>query len=141
MTSPPVPRRVVPFVVLVLLIAVIAPASESAAAAATGPAGKAWVDMDYGPFISMTLEAPAPAGNIAYKGVVVPLKPDRSAAMVFDTDLLRWSAGWHGPKFIDWRNVLYDGSHGTHCKIVGEQVFGTRKMPGWAKPGTESFDD
>ena len=97
--------------------------------------------MDYGPFMSMTLEAPAPAGNFAYKGIVLPLRSDRSAAMVFDTDLLRWSAGWQGPKFIDWHNVLYDGSHTTHCKIVGEQIFGTSKGPGWTKPGTESFDD
>ena len=58
----------------------------------------------YGPFLSVTLEAPQPAGNLSYKGIVVPLKPDRSAAMVLDTDLLRWSAGWRGP-FIDWKNI------------------------------------
>ena len=96
--------------------------------------------MDYGPFMSLTLEAPLPPGNVSYKGIVVPLKPDRSTAMVFDTDLLRWSAGWRGP-FIDWKNILYDGSHGTHCRVVGEQAFGTRKRPGWAKPGTEAFED
>src|SRR5512132_269600 len=60
-----------------------------------------WADMDYGPFMSLTLEAPRPAGNFAYKGIVLPLRPDRSAAMAFDTDLLRWSAGWTGG-FVDW---------------------------------------
>src|SRR4051812_16721962 len=104
------------------------------------PSATPWVDMDYGPFMSMTLEAPKPEGNFAYKGIVVPLKPDRSAAMVFDTDLLRWAAGWRGA-FVDWHNVLYDGSHTTHCRVAGEQVFGTVKAPGWAKPGADAFAD
>ena len=109
-------------------------------AAPQAPPAKPWVDMDYGPFMSFTLEAPRPAGNLAYKGIVIPLRPDRSASMVFDTDLLRWSAGWRGG-FIDWRNILYDGTHGTHCRIVGDQAFGTVKRPGWARPGTDTFDD
>jgi len=112
----------------------------TAAAAAPKPPGKPWIDMDYGPFMSLTLEAPQPQGNIAYKGIVIPLKSDRSAAMVFDTDLLRWAAGWEG-QFIDWRNILFDGSHGTHCRIKGIQAFGTARLPGWARPGTESFAD
>src|SRR5687768_2777063 len=90
------------FAVMVLA----APAAHAMAAAPPGaaaprPAGRPFVDMDYGPFMSMTLESPKPAGNIAYKGIVVPLRADRSAAMVFDTDLLRWSSGWHGGTFID----------------------------------------
>src|SRR5215213_8517961 len=116
------------------------PGHAGAAPVAPTPAATPWVDMDYGPFMSLTLEAPQPAGNFAYKGVVVPLKPDRSAAMVVDTDLLRWSAGWRGA-FIDWKNILYDGSHNTHCRVVGDQTFGTMKRPGWARPGTETFDD
>lgn len=123
------------------IVLTLAVAFVSTAAAAPKPLKpKVWIDMDYGPFMSLTLESPKPQGNIAYKGIVVPLKPDRSAAMVFDTDLLRWSAGWNG-EFIDWRNILFDGSHGTHCRIKGEQVFGTAKLPGWAKPGTEDFAD
>ena len=131
------------FAALIVALALIAPAASAQKAEPKAkPAGKpkVWVDMDYGPFMSLTLEAPKPQGNIAYKGIVVPLKADRSAAMVFDTDLLRWSAGWNG-EFIDWRNILFDGSHGTHCRIKGEQVFGTAKLPGWAKPGTEEFAD
>ena len=115
--------------------------SIAAESAASKPAGKPWVEMDYGPFMSLTLEAPRPAGNLAYKAVVLPLRPDRSAAAAFDTDLLRWSAGWGGGGFIDWRNILYDGSHNTHCRAAGEQAFGTLKRPGWARPGTDSFDD
>jgi glucose/arabinose dehydrogenase len=127
------------FAVLVLIVQL---SGQGHAAAATSPQPSAtpWSDMDYGPFLSLTLEAPKPTGNFSYKGVVVPLKPDRSAAMVFDTDLLRWSAGWRG-SFIDWKNILYDGSHGTHGRIAGDQAFGTSKRPGWARPGTDRFDD
>ncbi len=30
--------------------------------------GKPWLDMDYGPFLTATIEAPAPRTNLAYKG-------------------------------------------------------------------------
>lgn len=65
-----------------------------AAAAPVAPlpaSASPWKDMDYGSFISLTLEAPQPVGNLSYKGIAISLKPDHSAAMVFDTDLLRWS--------------------------------------------------
>jgi glucose/arabinose dehydrogenase len=122
------------------MVALVTTAPVRVRAAPQEPAERPWAEMDYGPFISLTLEAPRPAGNFAYKGVVVPLRADRTASMVFDTDLLRWSAGWRGG-FVDWHNILYDGTHQTHCRVVGGQVFGTLKRPGWAKPGTASFDD
>ncbi len=46
---------------------------------------------DIGPFLANTIEGPD--GNTAYKGVVIKLgKGD--AAVCFDTDLLRYMAGW-----------------------------------------------
>src|SRR5687767_6034017 len=90
-------------VIAVLLVVASWPRQSHSAAAAPTPNTTPWADMDYGPFMSLTLEAPLPPGNLSNKGIVVPLKPDRSAAMVFDTDLLRWSAGWRG-SFIDWKN-------------------------------------
>ncbi|HLF93315.1 MAG TPA: hypothetical protein VJB14_07630, partial [Planctomycetota bacterium] len=51
--------------------------------------GKKWSDMDYGPFQTHTFEAKG--RNLAYKGVKVRLGPG-GASMVFDADLLRWSA-------------------------------------------------
>ena len=87
-----------------VIVAVMAGAVVEVRSAPPDPAGRPWVDVDYGPFMSLTLEAPRPKGNLAYKGVVIPLLPDRSASMVFDTDLLRWSAGWGGG-FIDWQNI------------------------------------
>ena len=68
----------------------------------TEPTGKQWLDMNYGPYLTHSVEGPR--GNFAYKGVVVRVggnlqnavsAPD-CASMVFDTDLLRWSAAWTG---------------------------------------------
>ncbi len=96
--------------------------------------------MDYGPFLCTTLEAPQPPGNFAYKAIIIPLKPDRSMNVAFDTDLLRWSAGWEGG-FIDWKCVAFDGSHEVHPSLVGHQVFGNAMTAGWARPGTSDFAD
>src|SRR5205085_4004847 len=76
----------------------------------------------------------------AYKAIIIPLKADRSVNMAFDTDLLRWSAGWDGG-FIDWKCGAFDGSHETHPSIVGRQVFGNAPTPGWARAGTSDFKD
>jgi len=123
--------------VAALALALFFVLAPGAAEAKDGP----WSEMDYGPFMTITLESPHPRGNFAYKGVIVPLNDERTANMVFDTDLLRWSAGWTGG-FISWTNIQHDGSHGSHNRIEGEQVFGTAVQPGWAKPGThDAFDD
>src|SRR5262245_58201538 len=111
-------------------------------AGADGATGKPWIDMDYGPFLTCTLEAPGPVrGNFIYKGIIVSLTPDRSANVVFDTDLLRVGAAWTGG-FIDWKNIAFDGSHNTHPSLEGTQVFGTRPRPGWSGPAPDrSFAD
>jgi len=107
--------------------------------------GKPYIDMDYGPYLSASIEV-AP-GNIAYKGIAIRLDDGSggvskgSEFVLFDTDTLRMAAAWSGDGFIDWRSIVYDGSHGTHPKLVGERLFTNPVAPGWAKPGTESFDD
>ena len=98
--------------------------------------GRRWIDMDYGPYMSHSFEAAQPGGNVANKGIKVRLAD--SATMVFDTDLLRYSSGFLGGG-IDWRSVVYDGSHGTHPRLIGNQVFGNQKVPGWRVGG--SFKD
>jgi glucose/arabinose dehydrogenase len=92
--------------------------------------GKKWSDMDYGPYMTHSFEAKGK--NIAYKGVNVRLGPG-GASMVFDTDLLRWSAGWLKSE-LDWKSVVYDGSHQTHPKIVGEPLFSNPMLPGVGEP-------
>ena len=40
---------------------------------AVSKTGDRWQDMDYGPFLTASIEAPWPPGNIAYKGGRDPL--------------------------------------------------------------------
>ncbi len=107
--------------------------------------GKPYIDMNYGPYLSASIEA-AP-GNIAYKGIAIRLDDGPggvskgSEFVVFETDTLRMAAAWSGDKFIDWRSIVYDGSHGTHPKLVGERLFTNPVAPGWARPGTDQFED
>jgi len=88
--------------------------------------GKKWSDMDYGPFMTHSFEAKGK--NLAYKGILVRLGPG-GAAMLFDADLLRWSAGWLKSD-LDWKSVVYDGSHQTHPKVLGDPLFSNPLLPG-----------
>ena len=107
--------------------------------------GRPYIDMNYGPYLSASIEA-AP-GNIAYKGIAIRLDDGPggvskgSEFVVFETDTLRMAAAWSGDEFIDWRSIVYDGSHGTHPKLVGELLFTNPVAPGWARPGTDQFED
>ena len=107
--------------------------------------GKPYIDMNYGPYLSASIEV-AP-GNIAYKGIAIRLDEGPggvskgSEFVVFETDTLRMAAAWSGDEFIDWRSIVYDGSHGTHPKLVGERLFTNPVAPGWARPGTDQFED
>ena len=61
--------------------------------------------------------------------------------MLYDTDTLTCSAGWLGSGFIDWQNVAFDGSHGTHSSLVGQRVFTNPIGPGWADPRSGDWTD
>lgn len=98
-----------------------------------------WEAMDYGPFFSATIEAPAPRTNFAYKGIAVNLGRGAGStageAIVFDTDLLRYAAGWAGD-FVALKGVAFDGEHWAWPKTAGRQVFGNPMLPGWAFGGS-----
>ena len=81
------------------------------------------------PFQGAAISAKFPAGNVAMKGLAIRL--DNDASMLFDTDLLRMAAGWTG-KYITTSGVAFDGQHGGHPAIDGDQKFGTPRLPGWA---------
>ena len=104
--------------------------------------GNRWEDMDYGPFLTTSIEAPEPAGNIAYKGIAVPLNKGwdghRQESIVFDTDLLRYAFAWEGG-FLDLRGVAFDGTHNTHPLMKGTQLFSSPLAPGWSSDG--EFED
>lgn len=111
------------------------------AAAAPG-AGPPWQAMDYGPFLTASIEAPEPRTNIAFKGIALNLGAnfggEHNEAVLFDTDLLRYSAGWTGD-FVALKGVVFDGEHWAYPRIAGSQVFGNPTTPGWARGG--SFND
>ena len=104
-----------------------------------------WVDMNYGQALMYTVQVDK--GNIAYKGLSVRLDKGEggvskgSAFMIFDTDTLRWAAGWTGKGFIDWRSIGLDATHGTHPSLVGKRVFTNPVAPGWARPTDNSWVD
>lgn len=99
--------------------------------------GQPWRDMDYGPYLSTAVAANA--SNLTYKGLVIPLTPDlASGAVVFDTDLLRYSAGWIDG-LIDYADVAYNGWHQSFPSIEGKLLWENPVEPGWAKEG--SFED
>jgi hypothetical protein len=81
------------------------------------------------PFQGACISAQWPSNNVALKGLAIRLTPE--ANLLFDTELLRVAAGWTGG-FISTRGVAFDGAHGSHPEIVGEQKFGMPQMPGWA---------
>jgi hypothetical protein len=99
-----------------------------------GNSGRKWQDMDYGPYLTATIEAPQPAGNFAYKGVAVKLWGDDNEAIIFDTDTLRYSAGWTGD-YVGLYGVVFDGKHWAYPKTNGPISFSNGVGPGWGKPG------
>jgi len=98
--------------------------------------------MDYGSMLTYTVGLPETPGksnaNIALKGICIRLGPSNAAAVCFDTDLLRYYAGWTGG-FLDVSKThltTYKGSW--HAVIQGDVTFSTALGPGWAM---DSFSD
>ena len=119
--------------------------SVTFASARTKPTGKRWMDMNYGPYVSASVEAPG--RNMTYKGILVRVSGEttnaannpNNATMLFDTDLLRYGGAWTGG-FLNMRSIVWDGSHGTHPTVNGKMTFATPQKPGWAN-ADGSFDD
>lgn len=110
--------------------------------AAAEPVNVALLQGDF-PFQGACVSAAFPKGNTAMKGIALRVGPRSS--MLFDTELLRMAAGWR-EGFITTRGVAFDGAHGGHPSIDGEQLFGTSALPGWigerdtfADPRSEPF--
>jgi len=106
-----------------------------------------WLNMDYGPVISgsMTVREPedpradkGPDDNISYKAHAIALNQDKSASVMFDTELLRYSAAWTG-EHIALTGTVFDWKHGPHPYVTGKTMFENPVAPGWARDG--SFQD
>ncbi len=106
-------------------------------------AGK-WDEMNYGPYLSASLEVPG--AGIVNKGIAIRLDAGEggvskgSAFMLYDTDLMNCAAGWGGG-FIDWRGIAFDGRHNAHASITGAQAFANPVGPGWRSPIGKWADD
>jgi hypothetical protein len=107
--------------------------SITAAFAATPP----YQRMDFGPALFWTFQV-AP-GNIAQKGIAIRLDAGPGgvskgrAWMVYDHDTMRVAAASTG-KFVDWKGIAFDGTHGTHTSLTGDRLFENPPGPGWASP-------
>ena len=106
--------------------------------------GRPWSDMDYGPFKvhSYIVED----GNNANKGIGIRVDEGPggvakgSEFLLFDTDTLRWAAGWTGSGFMDWNSINYNGRHVVEPAIVGDFVFTNPDSPGWSRAGDDFRD-
>ncbi len=87
--------------------------------------------IDYGPFLSATVVARWPQGNTTNKGIAIKLGAANEGAMVFDIDLLRWSAGWTDG-FLSLTGVTFNGAHGPNPLVAGRIGFATAAVPGWS---------
>ncbi len=100
--------------------------------------------MNYGPFLSATLEVDP--GNIANKGIAIRLDPGAGGIArgqhfaLFETDTLRWAAAWSSKDFIDWKNIAFTGQHEVHAHIAAPPAVANPDAPGWANP-SGSFED
>jgi hypothetical protein len=101
--------------------------------------GPLYEKMDYGRFISATIEAPD--GNVTPKGIAIRLGSEpEQAAVLFDTELLRYSAGWTDG-YLNLDGVAFSGAHGPNPSVRGDIMFATRPAPGWARPGSDDMAD
>ena len=130
--------------------------AQFALAAAAAPGA----DMDYGPFLSGSLdrdravsekhsdqstEQDGNPNGLAAKAIVVRLGTmDDPAAVAFDTDLLRYAAGWTGG-FVNLEKTHLATMKGSVPLAPaadvkrGDMVFTTPAVPGWSEDG--KFDD
>lgn len=94
--------------------------------------------MDYGPFLTATLEIPG--GPKVNKGVAIHLGGTPEGSICFDLDLLRWGAGWTDG-FLNLRGTPYDGAHGPSPAVQGKLAWKTPNGPGWAFAENGSWKD
>ncbi len=106
--------------------------------------GDPWSDMDYGPFkVHSYIVEP---GNNTNKGIAIRVDEGPGGVakgtefLLFDTDTLRWAAGWTGSGFMDWNSINYNGRHEIEPAIVGDIVFTNPDAPGWSRAGDDFRD-
>ncbi len=90
-------------------------------------------EMDYGSWIAATVGVAK--DNITPKGIVISLTKDRSANILFDTELLRVSAAWT-EGWLHLASRAYADDSNDFTWINGTTAYTTPCAPGWAKGGS-----
>jgi hypothetical protein len=137
---------------IVIALALAAAAAGADTSRAGAPPG---ADMDYGPFLAGSLdrdraasekhsdESTEQSGNpnaLAAKAIVVRLGDEgHPAAVAFDTDLLRYSAGWTGGFVNLDKTHLATMKGSVPLAPAGALLFVTPPLPGWTVG--ETFTD
>jgi hypothetical protein len=114
----------------------VSPTNAEATAKGTGRGYR----MDYGPVLGYTINCrnfgDDRPDNLALKGLAIRLGSSNEAAVCFDTELLRYGAGWSGG-FLDISRTHLDSAKGSHEAFVdGMILFTTSPMAGWSTNGS-----
>ena len=96
--------------------------------------------MDYGPVLGYTINCrnfgDDRPDNLALKGLAIRLGSSNEAAVCFNTESLRYGAGWSGG-FLDISRTHLDSAKGSHEAFVdGKIQFTTPVKNGWSTDGT-----
>src|SRR4029453_15547417 len=87
-----------------------------------------WDDTDLGPFHSGCFKFKVGGGEqITAKGVAIKVSKESEATVLFDTELLRWTAAWNGG-FVQFPRGR--GGLEGQIKPGGEVAFSTAQVPG-----------
>jgi hypothetical protein len=118
-----------------------APASAEPIARGTGRGYR----MDYGPVLGYTINCRTfgddRRDNLALKGLAIRLGPSNEAAVCFDTELLRYGAGWTGG-LLDISRTHLDSAKGSHEAFIdGRILFTTPPVAGWSTNGSSNDRD
>ncbi|MEX0772919.1 MAG: DUF6797 domain-containing protein [Balneolales bacterium] len=90
--------------------------------------------MDYGPVLAESIKMDWPENGLVRKGLAIRL--DHNAAMIFDTDLMRFATGTVNG-WLDISETDYTSYKGSDiASLEGRQVFATSEIAGWAKDGS-----
>ncbi|MBI1373413.1 MAG: hypothetical protein GC159_11845 [Phycisphaera sp.] len=105
-------------------------------------AGSKMKDMDSRSYISASFisrpegtfdnDTGAFSGDSTARGIAIRLGGDWAGGVVFDADLMRWSAGWLGGEPA-WRGPAFDGAHGPSPTLT-TPIWQTPHGPGWSGP-------
>jgi hypothetical protein len=84
-----------------------------------------WNQMQYGSLLSATFENRRESGDFTNKGIAITCSLNPQARIIFDTELLRYSAAWTDG-YIYYTNVAFDGRHGDMPSPRGNIVWAAK---------------